>query len=345
MGLTELLTLAVDKAASDLHLSAGLPPIVRVDGVLQRLEYPAIEQATLLHLLYGVLSEQQRFKFEKRHELDFAIEISGLARFRGNIFNQARGVAAVFRIIPAQITPLEALSMPKILPEIANFPHGLVLVTGPTGCGKSTTLAALIDYINQRQPNHIITIEDPIEFCHESKKCLIHQRQINRDAQSFSTALRSVLREDPDIILVGEMRDLETMRLALSAAETGHLVFATAHTTSAAKTINRIIDAFPAAEKDLIRSMLAASLQAVICQNLLKRISGGRIAALEIMLCTPAIRNLIREDKIPQIYSTIQMSAGLGMQTLDHHLRELVKMQLISNQSAREIAQNQDLFN
>lgn len=340
----ELLTLAVNQVASDLHLSAGLPPLLRIDGDLRRLEYPSLDQATLLNFFHSVMNESQRCKFHSAFELDFALDVSGLARFRINLFNHNRGVAGVFRIIPSQLTPLEKLGMPKILAEAVNYPHGLVLVTGPTGCGKSTTLAALIDYINKRQANHIVTIEDPIEFLHESKQSLIHQREIHRDTQDFNLALRTALRSDPDTILIGELRDLETIRLALSAAETGHLVFATLHTTSAAKTINRIIDVFPAAEKNLVRSMLSESLQAVVCQTLLKKIEGGRIAAVEIMLCSSAIRNLIREDKIPQIYSTLQTSVGLGMQTLDHHLRELVKMQLISNESAREVAQNKEQF-
>lgn len=344
MNLTELLTLAINKGASDLHLSASLPPFIRIDGNLQRLEYPSLDHATLLNFFYSVMSEQQRCKFVSALELDFALEIPGLARFRVNLFNQSCGVAGVFRIIPERLTPLEELAMPKILQEIVQFPHGLVLITGPTGSGKSTTLAALIDYINKRQPYHIITIEDPIEFVHQSARSLIQQREVHRDTQDFNIALRSALREDPDIILIGELRDLETIRLALTAAETGHLVFATLHTTSAAKTINRIIDVFPAAEKNLVRSMLSESLQAVVCQTLLNKIGGGRVAALEIMLCNAAIRNLIRDDKIPQIYSTLQTSVALGMQTLDQHLRELIKMQFISTECAREVAQNKELF-
>jgi twitching motility protein PilT len=265
-----------------------------------------------------------------------------VARFRVNAFNQKRGAAAVFRTIPSKVLTLEELKAPESFKDIVNVPRGLVLVTGPTGSGKSTTLAAMIDHLNDNRYEHILTIEDPIEFVHTSKKCLINQREVHKDTLGFSEALRSALREDPDIILVGEMRDLETIRLALTAAETGHLVFGTLHTTSAANTIDRIVDVFPAAEKDMVRSMLSESLRSVIAQTLLKKIGGGRIAAHEIMIGTPAIRNLIREAKIAQMYSAIQTGQAVGMQTLDQNLRELVKRGLITRADAKVKAQNKD---
>lgn len=306
MDIAELLAFGVKNNASDLHLSAGLPPMIRVDGDMRRINVPELDHKQVHSLLYDIMNDKQRKDFEEFFETDFSFEIPGLARFRVNAFNQDRGAAGVFRTIPSKILSLEDLGCPESFKDIVEVARGLILVTGPTGSGKSTTLAAMIDYVNDKNYEHILTIEDPIEFVHESKKCLINQREVHRDTLGFAEALRSALREDPDIILVGELRDLETIRLALTAAETGHLVFGTLHTSSAAKTIDRIIDVFPAAEKAMVRSMLSESLRAVISQTLLKRIGGGRIAGHEIMIGTPAIRNLIREDKVAQMYSSIQ---------------------------------------
>jgi twitching motility protein PilT len=342
--IAELLAFSVKNNASDLHLSAGLPPMIRVDGDMRRINVPPLEHRTVHSLAYDIMNDKQRKDYEEFLEVDFSFEIPGVARFRVNAFNQKRGAAAVFRTIPSKVLTLDDLSAPPIFKEIVNVPRGLVLVTGPTGSGKSTTLAAMIDYLNEREYGHILTIEDPIEFVHSSKKCLINQREVHKDTLGFSEALRSALREDPDIILVGEMRDLETIRLALTAAETGHLVFGTLHTSSAAKTIDRIIDVFPGAEKTMVRSMLSESLRSVIAQTLLKKIGGGRIAAHEIMIATPAIRNLIREDKVAQMYSAIQTGQAYGMQTLDQNLQDLVKRGLISRPDARAKAQNKDAF-
>ncbi|MBI3773013.1 MAG: type IV pilus twitching motility protein PilT [Gammaproteobacteria bacterium] len=344
MDISELLAFSVKNAASDLHLSAGLPPMIRVDGDIRRINVPALDNKSVHNMLYDIMNDRQRKDFEEFFETDFSFEIPGLARFRVNVFNHNRGVGGVFRTIPSNILTLEDLKCPAVFKDIANNPRGLVLVTGPTGSGKSTTLAAMIDYKNSTEFGHILTVEDPIEFVHQSKKCLINQREIHRDTLGFNEALRSALREDPDIILVGEMRDPETIRLALTAAETGHLVFGTLHTNSAAKTIDRIIDVFPAAEKDMTRSMLSESLRAVISQSLLKRIGGGRVAAHEIMVGTPAIRNLIRENKVPQMYSAIQTGQGLGMQTLDQCLLELVKQGVVTKQDAKMRAANKESF-
>jgi len=344
MDIAELLAFGVKNKASDLHISAGLPPLIRVDGDLRRVNVPALDQKEVLNLLYAIMTDKQRKDFEEFSETDFSFEIPSLARFRVNVFNQDRGAGGVFRTIPSEILTLEDLNMPEIFKTIASQPRGLVLVTGPTGSGKSTTLAAIIDYINANRFDHILTIEDPIEFVHESKKCLINQREVHRDTESFSIALRSALREDPDIILVGEMRDLETIRLALTAAETGHLVFATLHTNSATKTINRVIDVFPGDEKSMVRSMLSESLHAVIAQTLLKRVDEGRVAALELMICNSAIKNLIREDKIAQMYSSIQTGQSMGMQTLDQHLLELVSNRTITRQTAYDVAVNKTQF-
>ena len=330
MDITELLAFSARQNASDLHLSAGLPPMIRVDGEIRRVNVPPMDHGEVQSLIYDIMNDQQRRDFEDQLETDFSFEVPGVARFRVNAFNQSRGAGAVFRTIPSKILSLEDLGMPDVIQEFAKMPRGLVLVTGPTGSGKSTTLAGMIDYINDQRYDHILTIEDPIEFLHESKRCLVNQREVHRDTQSFSAALRSALREDPDVILVGEMRDLETIRLALTAAETGHLVFGTLHTTSAAKTVDRIIDVFPAEEKAMVRSMLSESLMAVVSQTLLKKKSGGRVAALEIMRGTPAIRNLIREDKVAQMYSAIQTGQSVGMQTMDQCLQTLVdKLSLI----------------
>jgi twitching motility protein PilT len=344
MDIGELLAFSVKNGASDLHLSAGLPPMIRVDGDVRRINVPAMQHKDVHDLVYDIMNDKQRKDYEEFLETDFSFEVPGLARFRVNAFNQNRGAGAVFRTIPSVIKSLEELKCPKIFKDISDFPRGVVLVTGPTGSGKSTTLAAMVNHKNETEYGHILTVEDPIEFVHQSKKCLINQREVHRDTLGFNEALRSALREDPDVILVGEMRDLETIRLALTAAETGHLVFGTLHTSSAAKTIDRVVDVFPAAEKDMIRAMLSESLRAVISQTLLKRNGGGRVAAHEIMLGTPAIRNLIRENKIAQMYSAIQTGAQFGMQTLDQCLQDLVQKNLISRPEARLKAQNKDLF-
>jgi twitching motility protein PilT len=344
MDIAELLAFSVKHNASDLHLSAGLPPMIRVDGDIRRINVPALEHKVVHALVYDIMNDKQRKDFEEFLENDFSFEIPGLARFRVNAFNQARGASAVFRTIPSKVLTLDDLGCPSIFRDVVDVPRGLVLVTGPTGSGKSTTLAAMMDYKNDNDYSHILTIEDPIEFVHSSKKCLINQREVHRDTLGFAEALRSALREDPDIILVGELRDLETIRLALTAAETGHLVFGTLHTSSAAKTIDRIIDVFPAGEKSMVRSMLSESLRAVIAQTLLKKIGGGRIAAWEIMIGTPAIRNLIREDKVAQMYSAIQTGQAAGMQTMDQALKELVQRGVISRLDAKTKAQNKDQF-
>ncbi len=342
--IAQLLTFSVKNNASDLHLSSGVPPMIRVDGDMIRINMPALTHKDVHSMIYDIMNDRQRKDYEEFFETDFSFEIPNLARFRVNAFNQARGSAAVFRTIPQEILTLEDLMAPPIFKDIAMYPRGIVLVTGPTGSGKSTTLAAMVDYVNNLKPDHILTIEDPIEFVHESKKSLINQREVHRDTLGFAEALRSALREDPDVILVGEMRDLETIRLALSAAETGHLVFGTLHTSSAAKTVDRIVDVFPAAEKEMVRSMLSESLRAVISQTLLKRVGGGRIAAHEIMIGTPAIRNLIREGKIAQMYSAIQTGQATGMQTLDQNLHELLAQGVIQKEEARYKASNKDEF-
>ncbi|MBK1704573.1 type IV pilus twitching motility protein PilT [Halochromatium glycolicum] len=344
MDIAELLAFGVKNNASDLHLSAGLPPMIRVDGDMRRINLPPLEHKSVHALIYDIMNDKQRKDYEEFLETDFSFEIPGIARFRVNAFNQKRGAAAVFRTIPSQVLTLDDLQAPEIFKRIVDVARGLVLVTGPTGSGKSTTLAAMIDYLNDREHAHILTIEDPIEFVHLSRRCLVNQREVHRDTLGFSEALRSALRQDPDIILVGEMRDLETIRLALTAAETGHLVFGTLHTSSAAKTIDRIVDVFPAAEKTMVRSMLSESLRSVVSQALLKKTGGGRIAAHEIMIGTPAIRNLIREDKIAQMYSSIQTGQAHGMQTLDQNLADLLKRGLISKTDARSKAQNKESF-
>jgi twitching motility protein PilT len=342
--IAQLLAFAVKSKASDLHLSAGVPPMIRVDGDVKRVNMPALAHKDVHSMIYDIMNDKQRKDYEEFLETDFSFEIPKLARFRVNAYNQMRGAGAVFRTIPSIIQTLEDLKAPAIFRDICLYPRGIVLVTGPTGSGKSTTLAAMIDYINDNKPDHILTIEDPIEFVHESKRCLINQREVHKDTLGFSEALRSALREDPDVILVGEMRDLETIRLALTAAETGHLVFGTLHTSSAAKTMDRIIDVFPAQEKEMVRAMLSESLRAVISQALMKRIGGGRVAAHEIMIGTPAIRNLIREGKVAQMYSAIQTGVKEGMQTLDQCLQDLLSKGVITKEEARFKAQNKDSF-
>jgi twitching motility protein PilT len=345
MDISELLAFAVKNNASDLHLSAGLPPMIRVHGDVRRINLPPLEHSDVHGMIYDIMNDGQRKAYEEVLECDFSFAIPGLARFRVNAFNQDRGAAAVLRTIPSKVLTLEQLNAPKIFTELALKPRGLVLVTGPTGSGKSTTLAAMVNHLNETEYAHILTVEDPIEFVHESKKCLINQREVGPHTMSFSNALRSALREDPDAILVGELRDLETIRLALTAAETGHLVFGTLHTSSAAKTIDRIVDVFPAEEKDMVRAMLSESLQAVISQTLLKTKDGsGRVAAHEIMLGTPAIRNLIREAKIAQMYSSIQTGSNIGMQTLDQNLTDLVRRNVISAGTARAAAKIPENF-
>lgn len=341
MQITDLLAFGVKNKASDLHLSSGLPPMIRVHGDIRRINLPELTAEETGSMIFSVMNDLQRRNYQQDLETDFSFDIPNVSRFRVNAYHTERGPAAVFRTIPSEVLTLEQLNAPRIFEKIADTPRGLVLVTGPTGSGKSTTLAAMVDYINCTHPAHILTIEDPIEFVHQSKKALVNQRELHQHTRSFANALRSALREDPDVILVGEMRDPETIGLALTAAETGHLVFGTLHTTGAAKTVDRIVDVFPAGEKEMIRSMLSESLRAVISQTLLKNKEGnGRVAAHEILISTPAVRNLIRENKIAQIGSVLQTGQSFGMQTLDQCLQELVRQNIISLEVARSKAHN-----
>jgi len=344
MEITELLAFAVKNRASDLHLSADMPPVIRVDGDIRKLDMEPISNKDVHTMLYDIMNDKQRRSYDQDLEIDFSFEVPNLSRFRVNAFNQHRGSGGVFRTIPSKVLSLEALKCPDIFKEISETPRGLILVTGPTGSGKSTTLAAMVDYINTNKHHHILTIEDPIEFVHISKRSLVSQREVHRDTLGFTEALRSALREDPDVILVGELRELETIRLALTAAETGHLVFGTLHTTSAAKTINRIVDVFPGAEKDIVRTMLSDSIRAVISQTLLPKQPSGRVAVHEIMIGVSSIRNLIRENKIAQMYSVIQTGRAIGMQTLDQALQKLVERGEVDAKTARTKAENKDLF-
>lgn len=345
MDVSELLAFTVKNNASDLHISSGEPPLIRINGDMTRIKMNELDQREVRTMVYDIMNDAQRKTYEEHLEIDFSFALGDIARFRVNAFEQNRGMSAVFRVIPNEVLTLEHLKSPEIFRDIAMTPRGICLVTGPTGSGKSTTLAAMIDHRNESERGHILTIEDPIEFVHRSKSSLISQRELGPHTHSFDNALRSALREDPDVILVGELRDLETIRLALTAAETGHMVFGTLHTSSAPKTIDRIIDVFPAAEKEMVRSMLSESLRAVISQSLIKTADGmSRVAAFEIMLGTPAVRNLIRENKVSQMVSVMQTGMREGMQTLDSHLQQLVKSRKISQQAALEKANNKKLF-
>ena len=344
MDITELLAFGVQQGASDCHLSAGEPPMLRVNGDLKKLDHALLGREEVHALVYDIMNDHQRKVFEETHECDFSFEMGEVARFRVNVFMQRKGEGAVFRTIPTKIVPLDDLGMPPILKSLCEKEKGLILVTGPTGSGKSTTLAAMVDYLNNSFEGHILTIEDPIEFVHESKKCLVNQRELGPHTGSFANALRSALREDPDVILVGEMRDLETIQLALTAAETGHIVFGTLHTSSAPKTVDRIIDVFPPAQQAQIRAQFAESVEAVITQTLLKKKAGGRVAALEIMTGTTAVRNLIREGKIHQLPGTIQVSQKDGMQTMDMALLNLVTKGLVTREEAQSKSMNANLF-
>ncbi len=342
--LEDLLEFTVENNASDLHLSSGLPPMIRIDGEIRRLSAAALTSSQILKMIYGIMNDRQRRIFDEDSDMDFSYGVDGLARFRVNAFQQLRGTSAAFRTIPNKISTLDDLQAPSIFQTLINEPRGLILVTGPTGSGKSTTLAAMLDLINERRRAHILTIEDPIEFIHTPKNCIINQRELGQHTNTFSAALRASLREDPDVILVGEMRDPETIHLALTAAETGHLVLSTLHTNSASKSIDRIIDTFSAGDKSMVRAMLSESIQSIISQSLLPKIGGGRTAAWEILIGTPAVRNLIRENKIPQIFSSIQTGQNVGMQTMDDSLMGLVKRKLVDTNIVRPMLRDKNLL-
>jgi twitching motility protein PilT len=344
MDISQLLSFGVKEGASDCHLSAGEPPMLRLHGDMKKVDMPAMTQEQVHSLVYDIMSDAQRKVFEEHLECDFSFALGDISRFRVNVFLQNRGLAAVFRTIPTEILPLEKLGMPPIVRQLCDREKGLILVTGPTGSGKSTTLAGMIDYLNNLYEGHVITIEDPIEFVHKSKKCLVNQRELGVHTKSFANALRSALREDPDIVLVGEMRDLETIQLALTAAETGHLVFATLHTSSAPKTVDRIIDAFPPNQQAQVRTQLAEALEAVLTQTLIKKKAGGRAAAVEILVATTAIRNLIREQKLHQIPGLMQASQKEGMQTMDMALLDLATRGVITKAEAQSRSMNPNLF-
>ena len=344
MDITQLLAFGVEQGASDCHLSAGEPPMIRIHGDLKKLDHAPLTKEEAHALVYDIMNDAQRKAFEETHECDFSFEMGTVARFRVNVFMQRKGEGAVFRTIPTKILTLEQLEMPAILKQLCEKEKGLILVTGPTGSGKSTTLAGMVDYLNETFEGHILTVEDPIEFVHPSKKCLVNQRELGPHTNSFANALRAALREDPDVILVGEMRDLETIQLALTAAETGHIVFGTLHTSSAPKTVDRIIDVFPPNQQAQIRAQFAESIEAVLTQTLLKKKGGGRVAALEIMTGTTAVRNLVREGKIHQIPGTMQVSQKDGMQTMDMALQNLVSRGLVSKEEAQSKSTNPNLF-
>ncbi|GIW41040.1 MAG: twitching motility protein PilT [Candidatus Binatia bacterium] len=344
MDITQLLTFAHREGASDVHLAAGEPPMLRIHGDIKKLDHPPLTPEEVHRMIFDIMNDAQRKQFQETNDIDFSFELGDVARFRVNAFRQRKGEGAVFRTIPSAVMTLQELGLPEVCREVCEKEKGLVLVTGPTGSGKSTTLAAMIDYINETYEGHILTIEDPIEFVHKSKKCLINQREVGSHTRSFAAALRAALREDPDVILVGEMRDLETISLALTAAETGHLVFATLHTSSAPKTVDRIIDVFPPAQQEQIRIMFAESIEAVFTQTLVKKKVGGRVAAMEILLGTTAVRNLIREGKVHQIPSVMQTSQKLGMQTMEMALVDLVNRGIITKEEAIARSSNPNLF-
>ena len=335
MDISDLVKIALNAGASDLHLSAELPPLLRIDGEIQATSLPPLAHSQIQSLVYAIMNNEQIKLYEECFELDFTWELSQLSRFRVHVFRQNRGMTVVFRTVPFQVPSIEQLGLGNIYQKLAVKPRGLVLITGASGSGKSSTMAAMINHINVNSRKHIITLEDPIEFVHHSEKSLVNQRQVGRDTDSFDSALRAALREDPDVIMLGEMRDIETIRLALTAAETGHLVFATMHTAGAANSINRIIDVFPASERSLVRSILAESLQAVASQTLIKRKSGGRVVASEIMIATSAIKNMIRDDRVSEIYSALQTGASSGMTTMDQSLTRLVGQGIVSRETSR----------
>lgn len=344
MDITQLLAFGVEQGASDCHLSSGEPPMLRIQGDLKKLDHPVLTKEDVHSMVYDIMDDAHRKAFEETHDVDFSFEMGDIARFRVNVFMQRKGEGAVFRTIPAKILTLEQLGMPRVMKELCQREKGLILVTGPTGSGKSTTLAAMIDFINGDFEGHILTIEDPIEFVHKSKKCLINQRELGPHTHSFANALRASLREDPDVILLGEMRDLETIQLALTAAETGHLVLSTIHTSSAPDTVNRIIDVFPPSQQAQIRTQFAESIEAVATQTLLKKKAGGRVAAVEVMTGSTAVRNLIREGKIHQLPGTLQVSQKEGMQTMDMALIELVSRGVVTRQEAQSKSMTHNLF-